>query len=137
MDINVIQQRIGQIEQLEKEIKTSKEMIRSELENDAQYLEVHGKAKEVNLEKKRIRDQVLGRESAQKLNEDIRANNEEINTLKEILSAELVEFYTKENKEEITDGNGDIRKFKIQVKLLPRGFQDDKRDILGKYAKVD
>ena len=125
--------RMSQIDELEEENRRAKELIKDQLENDESFQESNQKSREALKEKRRIKDTVLA--ESQNLIEDVRANNEEISTLKEILSAELVDYYQQKKTDEIADKTGEKRKFKIIVRLIPRKNPYDKRDIEGKYAK--
>lgn len=121
MDIATIRNRIKMIEELEEENSVSKELLKSALENDATYTEVAREAKEVLSKRKKIKDEIYSQSENEKVVEDIKANKEEIDTLQEILSAELAEYYTREKTDEIEDAKGAKRKFKVIVKLLPTG----------------
>jgi len=120
MDIASIQNRIKMIEDLEAENRTLKDMISSELESDQIFQDAQKESKEKALFKKRERDRVLAEEGNQKTLSDIKANQEEISTLKEILSTELIDFYGKSKIDEIDDGSGSLRKFKFSVRLSPK-----------------
>ena len=130
----MIRTRMSEIDDLESENKKAKELIKSQLENDEAYQEALQKSKEALKEKKMLKDSVLA--ESQNVIEDIKANNEEISTLKEILSAELVEYHTEKKTDEIKDGKGEVRKFKIIVRIEPKKSYD-KRDFKGKYAKEE
>ncbi|MCX6810060.1 MAG: hypothetical protein NTZ65_04965 [Candidatus Berkelbacteria bacterium] len=120
MDLSVVRERIKIVEDLEEENRKSKEMIKSVLENDLEYQKVAQQSKELNKRKKRLKDELLSEEGNQKLVEDIKANLDEINTLREILSVELMEYYAKNQTDEIKDANGEQRKFKVIIRLAPR-----------------
>ena len=137
MDIAQIQKRIAQMEQYSKEIKDAKEMLKEELESDDAYREAAEEAAEVNAKKKRLKDEIMARGANQKLASEIKQNTEETSLLKEILSAELVEVHKENETDEIADANGELRKFKITAKLLPKGFTFDKRDSFGKYTDME
>ena len=134
MDISQIQKRIGMLEKMEKEIRDAREMLKEELENEPNYLEVLVELDEVNSKKKRIKEEVLGRGPNFKLSEDIKANNEELKTLKEILSAELTQVWGENQSDEITDHNGEVRKFQVGAKLLPKKGGGFDRDHEGKFT---
>ena len=121
MEISTIRKRISMIEELEEENKKSKELLKSALENDAEYEEAAREAKEVLSKRRRIKERIIEEPGNKKVVEDIKANKEEIDTLQEILSLELVEYYSKEKTDQIEDSNGEQRKFKLVVKLLPKG----------------
>lgn len=133
MDLEMIRTRMSQIDELEEENRKAKELMKDQLENDETFQDANIKSKEALKEKRRIKDSVLA--ESQNLIEDIRANNEEISTLKEILSAELVDYYNQKKTDEIADKTGETRKFKIIVRVMPQKSTYDKRDIEGKYTK--
>ena len=135
MDITTIQKRISLIEKGKKEISDAKEMLKGELENDPANVEAAQEAETANAKKKRIKEEILGRGSNQKLASEVKANTEEVSLLKEILSAELMEVYKEEGKDEIADADGDNRKFKIIASILPKGAKLQDRDGFGKYRE--
>jgi len=132
MDLEMIRTRMSQIDDLEEENRKAKELIKDQLDNSEDFQEVSQKAKENLKEKRLLKDKILA--ESQNLVEDIRANNEEISTLKEILSAELVDYYQQKKTDEIADKSGETRKFKIVVRLIPKKLAYDKRDFEGKYT---
>lgn len=133
MDIATIQKRIDLLEKHEEEIRTAKEMLQGELENSVEYLQVVEEAKELNNKKKQIKEEILNLGPNQKLVADIKANTEEVTTLKEILSAELIQVYKESDSDMFNDANGDTRKFKVSVRLLPKKGVFQNRDNFGKY----
>lgn len=133
MDLEMIRTRMSQIEELEEEVRKAKELLKSELDNDEAYKESVQKAKEANQEKKRLRDIVYASNNNMSMLEDIRADTEEINTLKEILSPELMEYHSQKKTDEIEDKDGEVRKFKVIVRVLPKKSSYDKRGVDGKY----
>jgi len=134
MDLSVIKERISIIEKLEQDNKKSKELLNSALENDKAYTQVADEAKSAARKKKELRDAIYIQEGNAKLAEDIRENLDEIKTLREILSVELMSFYEKNKTDEITDSDGEKRKFKFNVKLMPKGAKTDERDDLGRFV---
>jgi hypothetical protein len=134
MDLSVIKERIKIIEELEVENKKANELLKSALENDEIYRKVAEEAKAINSKKKELKDSIMAREGNIKLVEDIRENMDEIKTLKEILAVELIDFHEKNKTDMIDDANGESRKFKFSVKLLPPGVKGYDRDDIGRYA---
>lgn len=132
MDLTSIQRRIELIEKYKEEIRTAKEMLDGELENNPEYLQISEEVKEITAKKKRVKEEILNAGPNQKLISDIRSNNEEISTLKEILSQELFQIYKENEIDEFTDANGETRKMKVSVKLVPKKGQG--RDNFGKYT---
>jgi len=130
MDIATIQKRIDQLEKLEEEVRMAKEMLKGELENEEIYLEVVEEAKAATAKKKQLRDEILAKGPNEKVVIGIKENQEEITTLKEILSAELMEFYQESQSDEV--GN---RKFKVTVRLLPK--KGESRNNFGQYTSEE
>ena len=58
MDLAQIQKRIEMMENLQRETREAKEMLKEELENDERYREVLEEANEVNTKKKRIKEEI-------------------------------------------------------------------------------
>jgi chaperonin GroEL (HSP60 family) len=115
MEVATIQKRIDELEKLEEEVRVAREMLKGELENEEDYNEAADVVKEATAKRKTIKDQILARGPNQKILTEIKENQEEITTLKEILSAELMEFYNQNQTDEFAD-----RKFKVLVRLLPK-----------------
>jgi hypothetical protein len=128
MNLETVQKRIEQLEKLEEEVRISKEMLKGELENEVAYLEVTEEMKAVGQKRKGIKDEILGRGPNQEVVATIKENVEEITTLKEILSAELMQVYQENNTDQILD-----RKFKVMVKLLPKKGKFENRNGFGQY----
>ena len=133
MDLGVIKERIGIIERLEQENRVSRELIKDALENSETYKDIASKAKESATEKKRIKDTILNEDGNKSAVESIKENMEEISTLKEILSAELMEFYQEKKTDEIEAADGTPRKFKISIKLTRKNSNYDERDNFGQF----
>jgi len=135
MNIEQIQKRIGTLEKTAKDVKDAKDMLKDELENDDAYAEACEDYDKASEKKKLIKEEILRRGPNMKLSEDIKANSEEIKTLKEILSAELTQVWEESKSDEITDHTGEVRKFQISAKLLPRKGSGFNRDNEGKFAE--
>lgn len=133
MDIAKIQKRIELLEKYEEEVRAAKEMLQGELENSLEYLEAVEEAKELTKKKKLLKEEIINAGPNQKLAADIKSNGEEIKTLKEILSVELMQVYKESDSDLITDRNGESRKFKVVVRLLPKKGIFQGRDNFGKY----
>lgn len=106
------------IEDLEAENRTLKDLLKSELENSEVYQVTLAKAKEAIGTRRQAKERVLAKPECEKTVSDIKANSEEISTLREILSAELADYYEKNKTDEIVGPDGQQRKFKITVRLV-------------------
>lgn len=120
MDIPQIQKRIDIIDKLSEENRYSQEMLKSELECDAEYLDMVAKAKEINAKKKNLKEAIFAKGSNKELLEKIKSNKEEIAVNKDILAHELAKLYVTNNTSEIQDNSGDNRKFRINISLSPK-----------------
>ncbi len=119
-EIASIQQRISQIEELQSELKITKEMLKAELDNDPEYHQAAEDAKAAVAKKKQFKDTIYNTPANQKMVATIKENTEELKTLQEILSAELYRHYEANKTDEVTGADGSTRKFKVSVKLLPK-----------------
>jgi predicted RNase H-like nuclease (RuvC/YqgF family) len=120
METVSVAKRIEMLERLTEEVRACREMLKSELESNPQYVEAFEEAKEVVSKKKRIKDEILSTGPNQKLVSEMKDNLEEISTLKEILNQELIDLWEKEKTDEIADPSGGTRKFVVTVKLMPK-----------------
>lgn len=135
MDISQIQKRIETIEKLQRENRELKEIMKGELENDQRFVEAFEEAKEASTKKKRLKEEIENGGSNKEMLATIKDNNEELSTLKEILSAELMQIYTEQKSDQISDAEGNVRKFKVSAKILGKNSNYDDRDQMGKYTK--
>lgn len=126
MDIAQIQKRIASIEELKDGMKVAQEAIKNALDNDGSYKEAVEAAKQANTKKKKLKDDILNLAENREFVEKIKDVKEEIATLEELLSYELVEYAQSNNTDMIQGIDGLVRKFKIKVQLLPgRGFDSE------------
>lgn len=126
MDIAQIQKRIASIEELKDGIKTAQEAVKNALDNDGMYKEALEAAKTANTRKKKLKDDILNQAENRDFVDKIKDVKEEIATLEELLSYELVEYAQHNNTDMIQGVDGLVRKFKIKVQLLPgRGFDGE------------
>ncbi|MEK7183968.1 MAG: hypothetical protein AAB701_00400 [Patescibacteria group bacterium] len=112
--------RISLIEKYKAEIKIAKETLKSALDDSPEYEAATVEAKAAMQKKKQIKDQLWASNDYQAQLWKIKENQEEIAALEEILTAELMQLYQTKNIDEVADENGEPRKFKVTVKLLPK-----------------
>ncbi len=124
MEVTAIQKRMAEIDKLQEEIKTAKEMLKDALESDPLYPEVSEEAKVVISRKKQILNEVYSQAANQKLVQEIKVNRDEITTLKEILSEELIEYRQQHKTETIQSQDGETRIFKFSVKFSNKNQSD-------------
>lgn len=138
MELANIHKRMTEVENYKNENKVARNTLKSELENNSEYLTACEEVKTATEKRKRIKDEILAQQETQKIMADIKDNKEELDTLEEILSSEIVEYHKETNTDEIEDADGEKRRFKIIVRFLPKRKNWDDRDDEGRYAaKVD
>ena len=120
--VNSTPRRISRLEKFREENRIAKETLKAALEEDAEYQAAAQDAKAAAQKKKQIKDQIWASADHQALLAKIKENAEEIATLEEILTAELMQIYQDQNIDEVPDESGEPRKFKVSVKILPKGF---------------
>ncbi|MEI6144458.1 MAG: hypothetical protein WCP91_02575 [Candidatus Berkelbacteria bacterium] len=135
MEVDQIRNRIAELEKNQKEIKAAKDAIKQQLENDLEYVQAREEAKTANIKKKQVKDTILNLPENQKYVEEIKNNTQDLSVLKDILSAELLDFYQKSNKEEFLDSEGKIRKFKIGATLVKGAERYDEQGGFGQSIK--
>ncbi len=120
MEKSEIQQRLQKIDELNEHIKVAKDMLKDVLDNDSLYGEVEEEAKAARDKKKQLVNDIYNQPENRKIVDEIKADREEITTLKEILSEELIEYRNQHKTETIEGLDGQVRIFKFSVKLSPK-----------------
>ena len=117
---SALPRRISMIERYRAENKIAKETLKAALDDSPEYEAAAVETQAATQKKKQIKDQIWASDDHQALVWKIKENQEEIATLEEILTTELMQLYQTQNIDEVTDENGEPRKFKILAKLLPK-----------------
>lgn len=117
---NALPRRISLIEKYKAEIKIAKETLKAALEEHPEYEAAALEAQSATQKKKQIKDQIWANADHQTLLLKIKENQEEIATLEEILTVELMQLFQTQQIDEVPDENGEPRKFKVTAKLLPK-----------------
>lgn len=112
--------RISMIEKYKADIKIAKETLKQALQESPEYEAAVVEVQAATQKKKQIKDQIWASADHQSLLWKIKEDQEEIAALEEILTTELMHLYKTQNIEEVPDENGEPRKFKVSVKLLPK-----------------
>jgi len=126
-NLDTIRKRIEQLEKLTEENRVNKEMLKGELENEMTYLEAVEEVKAAVQKRKQIKEEILQKGPNQEIVKSVKDNQEEMSTLREILSAELLAFYQETKIEEVAG-----RRFMFNAKIMPKNTYE-KRNQLGQY----
>jgi hypothetical protein len=120
VDTDTIKRRIELIEKLQGEIKIAKDMLNEALTNDSAYTDAAEEAKVASSKKKQILSEIYNQPANNKLQVEIKENRDEIMTLKEMLSEELIEYRIERKSEVIEVTDGSQRGFKFSVRLTAK-----------------
>jgi len=120
MDKEQIKDRLQKVDELNAQIKVAKEMLRDALDNDSVYQQTEEETKLARDKKKNLVNEIYNQPENRKIVDEIKATREEIATLKEILSEELIEYRNQHKTESIEGHDGQVRIFKFSVKLSPK-----------------
>lgn len=106
-------ERLGQVEKAQAELKNERDMLKSEIENSEAYREM---TELIDRQKKERKLLIDGSSIAIELGQKIKETAEEVKELKEILSAELVAYYTSLEADQFEDEDGHIFQIKVTAK---------------------
>ena len=120
MDRQQIIERLQKLDDLNGEVKVAKQMLKDALENDPLYQEINEASTEARTKKKNLVNDIYNLPENSKIVENIKVSREEISTLKEILSEELIEYRNQHKTESIEGPDGQMRIFKFSVRLSPK-----------------
>jgi len=88
------------------------------MDEDPLYQETQEKASELREERKASKIRLMTNSTYHALSEELKEKRREIKENREALSQELVEFYKKEGRMEVTDADGNVKKMKFSVRLV-------------------
>lgn len=117
---SALPRRIALIEKYKAEIKIAKETLKEALAESPEYEAAVLEVQSATQKKKQLKDQLWSGADHQGLIWKIKENQEEIATLEEILTTELMQLFQTQNIDQVIDENGEPRKFKVLAKLLPK-----------------
>lgn len=125
-NVDVIKNRINNLEDRQKQVKEAHEKVKDILEQDNNYIDLLGERREIDRKIKAMKDNILMGLHPDLLQE-LGEINEEIKTLKQILDAELLGYYTTSSESTILTDDG-IREIVFKAKLVKT-----KQQSLGLY----
>ena len=130
---SALPRRISMIEKYKAENKIAKETLKAALADSPEYEAAVAEVQAATQKKKQIKDQIWASADHQALVWKIKENQEEIATLEEILTTELMQLFQTQNIDQVADENGEPRKFKVLVKLLPKVAQKSQFDTTDQH----
>lgn len=115
---NIIQNRMGIIDDLKEELDIMKEEYEEFLEKDSEYMAIEEQQEKVREEKRMARARLKDNSTYSLLREDMKEKRKEISENRQILSQDLVDLYKREGKVEITTPTGEVKRMKFKVRLV-------------------
>lgn len=109
---------IAKIERLKEEMQPVKEMIESYLENDAEYMELVKRAKEVGTEKGRRKKELLSTPNGKSMEEKMNKLKEEQKEANDMISQLLGEWRQTTGTNEFEGPDGELRTIVMVAKLV-------------------
>lgn len=119
MELETIQKRIEQLEQAQQELKVLKLTLDDALKEDAKYQELDLQIRDLNMQKKRVKDEVWQQQTYKEAQNKIKEIKNDLKDLIDILNHELLEWRLANQSEEIIGADGTPRKFKVNVRIQP------------------
>jgi hypothetical protein len=118
---NLIKKYIVDIEKVQQQLKTQKEMFDASFENDAAYAEADEKVKEVTKTKNASKQKLMKNPSITMIFDRMKELKQELKDMREDLSDYLQQYYKLANTTQIIDDNGEIREIIVSTKLVKKG----------------
>lgn len=115
--IKIIQQRIKELEGIEIDLKTTKEILDDVLISDERIIAIDCQMKELRKNKTNIIDEILSSDRFSGLLDKLKEIKQSKKDLDEMLSAELVQYNRETKKGDIELPNGEIRRIIIKGKV--------------------
>lgn len=119
MSLETIQKRIEQLEKAQEQMRIIKVTLDDALKEDDKFQEIDAQLRDLTMQKKRVRDEVLSQQTYQEVMAKLKDIKEEIADTTDILNHELLEWRQTHNTEEIIGSDGTTRKLKVSIRLQP------------------
>ena len=118
MNEEAIKKRLKIIEDLKTQLNSLKVNHDELVDEDSLVQEDQEKAAELKEEQSASKTRLLANPVFSAISEEMKETRRDIKENNEALSQELVEFYKKEGKQEITDADGNVKRMKFSVRLV-------------------
>lgn len=112
-----IERRLHSLYSEETSLKTRKNMLKERLLNDEELVALNDKVETAKKSLSLQREMILNEPDNRKLKEDLKDVRQSIKDLKELLSGELLGYYTENNTLEFIDTKGGIHRILVNAKL--------------------
>lgn len=119
MSLQTIQKRIEQLDKAQEQLRVIKVTLDDALKEDAKFQEIDAQLRDLSLQKKHVRDEILSQQTYQTVMAKMKDIKEEIVDTMEILNHELLEWRHTNNTEEIIGSDGTTRRLKVSIRLQP------------------
>lgn len=118
MSIETINKRLKILEDLQEELNKASAVLEETLEDDPAYQKFQEEKAKATEEQKEKKDKVMSRETVKHLDDELKELRKEIKENKEILAAELADYYKETGTLEISVADGDVKRIVFSAKLV-------------------
>lgn len=115
--LDAIHRLLVEIAQTKGELKTLRDGLADELEQNDEYKEVAEEAKDLANKRREVKKSLQADKAYQKLSSEVEELRFKLKDLQEILSHHLVTYYSESGSTEITDSNGESHQVIISAKI--------------------
>lgn len=117
MQTEMISKRLKIISDLQEEINRIKALYQETLESDPKYQKVQEESQKVKDETKEVRSKLKTNPTLLNMEDQLKNLRDDIKENKDVLAQELADYYKESGSMEITDEDGNVKRFVFSVKL--------------------
>ncbi|MBP8961100.1 hypothetical protein KBG31_02665 [Patescibacteria group bacterium] len=117
-NMEMIQKRLGMIEELQEELRKLRQDANEMLEGDPEYARIKEETDLIKEQVKEKKAQAIEASAYNETQEKMKEIRADIKDLQEALSQELIELYKDEGVTMIETPGGNVKKLKFNVKLV-------------------
>lgn len=113
----MIAKRLKIMTDQQEELNRLRALYQDALENDPKYQELQEQAQKFKEESKEKREKVKQTETLKAMEEQMKQLRTDMKETKEVLAQELADYYKDSGSMEITDADGNVKRFIFSVRL--------------------
>lgn len=117
---NLIQGHLSDLQTHQKSLKEQSAMLRDAFENDASYAEVSQKAREIQKQKKAIKDKIMEEPAVSAQNDKVIELKSQVKETQQALSDYLTQYFEESGLRQITGTDGETHEIVTMVKLVKK-----------------
>jgi phosphosulfolactate synthase (CoM biosynthesis protein A) len=117
METQMISKRLKILSDLQEEINRIKALYQDSLENDPKYQELQEQSQKFRDESKEQRQKIKQNDTLKSMDDQLKRIRQDMKENKEALAQELADYYKDSGSMEITDADGNVKRFVFSVRL--------------------